>query len=296
MFGCPEGSCWKGVPAESIVRPRMMCSGSSEGFGPDGCIPRTHWSSPFPAPVPRREREKRRPLAPPSGPGPPCFLRTCQDVTPHLGFLRSSGWAVAYAELTVKALPLSSPYPLVKPLSMSPDPRQETRKTPPPRPSRQSRRRLSPPARQETRKTPPPRPASQARPTLLPPDPLSKPYPFSSPGPLLSKFFPVSLLGPIGQALSRPQDPPPRTRKRRPLAPLRGPSPHRHHLISGRVRSVPGGSRSEDDPCLGLRRLPTGGACGSSMNTASVRHSQYPCGGSDRVFLSFRDVYAYPCV
>ncbi len=271
MFGCPEGSCWKGVPAESIVRPRMMCSGSSEGFGPDGCIPRTHWSSPFPAPVPRREREKRRPLAPPSGPGPPCFLRTCQDVTPHLGFLRSSGWAVAYAELTVKALPLSSPYPLVKPLSMSPDPRQETRKTPPPRP------------------------ASQAQPTLLPPDPLSKPYPVSSPGTPLSKFFPVSLLGPIGQALSRSRIRRERE-KRRPRAPLRGPSPHRHHLISGRVRSVPGGSRSEDDPCLGLRRLPTGGACGSSMNTASVRHSQYPCGGSDRVFLSFRDVYAYPCV
>ena len=28
--------------------------------------------------------------------------------------------------------------------------------------------------------------------------------------------------------------------KRRPHAPLRGPGPHRLHLVSGRVRSVPG--------------------------------------------------------
>ena len=60
--------------------------------------------------------------------------------------------------------------------------------------------------------------------------------------------------------------PHPRTRqereKHRPRAPLRGPGPHRHHLGSGRAWSVPGGSRSEDDPCHGLRRLRTGGACG----------------------------------
>ena len=52
----------------------------------------------------------------------------------------------------------------------------------------------------------------------------------------------------------------------------------------------PAGSRSEDDPCLGLRALRTGGACGSSINTASVRQGQYPCQGSARIFLSFRDL------
>ena len=240
MFGCPEGSCWKGVPAESIVRPRMMCSGSSEGFGPDGCIPRTHWSSPFPAPVPRREREKRRPLASPSGPGPPCFLRTCQDVTPHWGFLRSSGWAVAYAELTVKALPLSSPYPLVKPLSMSPDPRQETRKTPLPSPaSSLTFRYTSDGSGKKREKRRPPRPASgpahpassgptvKALSLLLPRTPtvkvLSRLTPrthWSSPFPLPDPPRKRKIKPPRPASRAQPPPPPPDFRTR-PVSPWR---------------------------------------------------------------------------
>ena len=91
--------------------------------------------------------------------------------------------------------------------------------------------------------------------------------------------------------------PPPRPRprprqereKHRPHAPLRGPGPHLHHLISGRGRSVPRRAAFEDDPCHGLRRLRTGGAFGSSIDTASVRQGQYPCAGSGRIFLSFHD-------
>ena len=45
-------------------------------------------------------------------------------------------------------------------------------------------------------------------------------------------------------------------------APPDGPAPTATTMRSGRVRSVPGGSRSEDDPCPGLRYLRTGGACG----------------------------------
>ncbi len=93
---------------------------------------------------------------------------------------------------------------------------------------------------------------------------------------------------PPGQTPPRPR-PRQEREKRRPHAPLRGPGPHLHHLISGRGRSVPGGPRSEDDPCHGLRRLRTGGAFGSSIDTASVRQGQYPCAGSGRIFLSFHD-------
>ncbi len=62
--------------------------------------------------------------------------------------------------------------------------------------------------------------------------------------------------------LSPAQAPPARTRKSGAPPPATpGPAPAATTCISGRGRSVPGGSRSEDDPCLGLRRQPTGGAC-----------------------------------
>ena len=91
-----------------------------------------------------------------------------------------------------------------------------------------------------------------------------------------------------------PPDPRQEREKHRPLAPLRGPGPHRHHLVSGRGRSVPAGSRSEDDPCLGLRR-PADRRCLRLLHyPASVRHSQYPYGRIWRIFLSFRDFKHQP--
>jgi len=94
---------------------------------------------------------------------------------------------------------------------------------------------------------------------------------------------------PWSRPLSIPR-PPARTRKTPPPTPrFAGPAPTASTWIPDAFGQYPAGSRSEDDPCLGLRRQPTGGACGSSMNTASVRHSQYPCGGSGGIFLSFHD-------
>ena len=73
--------------------------------------------------------------------------------------------------------------------------------------------------------------------------------------------------------------------KRRPHAPLRGPAPTATTVRSGRVRSVPGGSRSEDDPCPGLRYRRTGGACSffiipyrcDKVNTLDGRIARFFC-------------------
>ena len=73
---------------------------------------------------------------------------------------------------------------------------------------------------------------------------------------------------PPGQGPFLPPNPGKNAKNAAPRAPLRGPGPRRLHLKSGRARSVPGGPRSEDDPCLGLRRRRTGGACGSFI----IRH------------------------
>ena len=50
--------------------------------------------------------------------------------------------------------------------------------------------------------------------------------------------------------------------KKPPSRPARRALPHRRRLRSGRARSVPGGPRFGNDPCLGLRRRQTGGDCG----------------------------------
>ena len=66
------------------------------------------------------------------------------------------------------------------------------------------------------------------------------------------------------------QDPEQNAKKRRRPPRFAGPAPTASTWFPDAFGQYPGGSRSEDDPCLGLRRLPTGGACGSSINTASV--------------------------
>ena len=74
-------------------------------------------------------------------------------------------------------------------------------------------------------------------------------------------FLSVHPPNPRSSPCSTP-DPGKNAKNAAPLAPLRGPGPRRLHQMSGRVRSVPGRVASEDDPCLGLRALRTGGDCG----------------------------------
>ena len=95
-------------------------------------------------------------------------------------------------------------------------------------------------------RTPPP---NQRIPHLFHPTPPSFPKSRQSPNP-------------------HPRPPGKNAKKASPSPRFRGPSPRRLHRRSGRARSVPGGSRSEDDPCPGLRYLRTGGACGTFI----IRH------------------------
>ena len=107
-----------------------------------------------------------------------------------------------------------------------------------------------------------------------------------SPNPFLrthrSGLIPPSCLwsGPIHpKRLFPPPDLGKNAKNTAPAPRFAGPAPTAATENPDAFGQYPAGSRSEDDPCLGLRRQPTGGACGSSINTASVRHSQYPCGG-----------------
>ena len=75
------------------------------------------------------------------------------------------------------------------------------------------------------------------------------------------------------------QDPGKNAKNAAPLPRFAGPAPTASTENPDAFGQYPAGSRSEDDPCHGLRRQPTGGACGSSIDTASVRQGQYPCGG-----------------
>ena len=130
-------------------------------------------------------------------------------------------------------------------------------------------------------------------PALATPEPTVKPIPsesgrsapeYARPGNPES-FSPNPLVKPLFHPRT-----PARTRKTPPTTPrFAGPAPTSTTWIPDAVGQYPGGPRSEDDPCLGLRRLRTGGAFGSSIDTASVRQGQYPCAGSGGVFLSFRD-------
>ena len=71
---------------------------------------------------------------------------------------------------------------------------------------------------------------------------------------------------PLAKALSRPL-PPARTRKTPPPPPAsRGPAPTAATMDPDASGQYPAGSRSEDDPCLGLRRRRTGGALASSLS------------------------------
>ena len=87
-----------------------------------------------------------------------------------------------------------------------------------------------------------------------------------------------------------PRNPAKNAKNAAPSPRLAGPAPAATTCFPDAPGQCPAGPRSEDDPCPGLRRLPTGGAFGSSIDTASVRHRQYPCGRIRRVFLSFRGI------
>ena len=73
---------------------------------------------------------------------------------------------------------------------------------------------------------------------------------------------------PPGQAPSPPPDLRQEREKRRPSPRFAGPAPTASTRCPDAFGQYPAGSRSEDDPCLGLRRQPTGGDCGSFI----IRH------------------------
>ncbi len=135
---------------------------------------------------------------------------------------------------------------------------------------------------------------TRIRPPLASPNPSPNPYPHPNPGVphpnTPAPGIPESLSpNPLVKPLFHPRTPA-RTRKTPPTTPrFAGPAPTSTTWIPDAVGQYPGGPRSEDDPCHGLRRLRTGGAFGSSIDTASVRQGQYPCAGSGGIFLSFRD-------
>ena len=122
----------------------------------------------------------------------------------------------------------------------------------------------------ETAKAPrsdPPKPVvlTEKAPTPCKTEPLANPPIKTQPNeapPQATPQNPNPPANPPIKPLSPAQAPPARTRKSGAPPPATpGPAPAATTCISGRGRSVPGGSRSEDDPCLGLRRQPTGGAC-----------------------------------
>ena len=89
----------------------------------------------------------------------------------------------------------------------------------------------------------------------------------------------------------------PKTRQERentaPAPRFAGPAPTATTEFPDAFGQYPAGPRSEDDPCHGLRRQPTGGDCSAFINTASVRQGQYPCRRSGSIFLSFRYFRSY---
>jgi len=78
----------------------------------------------------------------------------------------------------------------------------------------------------------------------------------------LAKFETLAKCEPPGQAPAPPQEPGKNAKNAPPAPRFAGPAPAATTLDPDAVGQYPGGSRSEDDPCLGLRALRTGGAFG----------------------------------